>query len=90
MQVQVPHVAASVTAVIAVVCLLAAGSPGLLCGVLQVEGEQGRQGSSSHTWGGEGGGHTGGGLGGHTGRGVGDGHGAFTELDPGVVLELSC
>ena len=53
--VQVPHVAATVTAVVAAIRLLAAGSPGLLCGGLQVEGEQGWQGGSSHTGGGAGG-----------------------------------
>ena len=90
MLVQIPHVAATVTAVIAVVRQLAAGSPGLLCGGLHVEGEQGWQGGSSHTGGGAGGGHTGGELGGHTGQGVEGGHGAATELDPGIVLELSC
>ena len=90
-QVHVPDVLTSVTTVVAVVGLLdaglAAGGPVLLCGGLQVEGEEGRQGGSL-TGGRPGGSHTAVRLGSYTGPGLVEVHGAAGELDHGIVLEL--
>ena len=91
MLVQVPDVVTPVSAVVAIVSLLdaglAAGGPVLLCGGLQVEGEEGRQGGSL-TGGRPGGSHTAVRLGSYTGPGLGEAHGTARELDPGLVLKL--
>ena len=92
MLVQVPDVITPVSAVVAIVSLLdaglAAGGPVLLCGGLQVEGEEGRQGSSL-TGGRPGGSHTAVRLGSYTAPGLVEVYGAAGELDHGIVLELS-
>ena len=91
MLVQVPDVITPVSAVVAIVSLLdaglAAGGPVLLYGGLQMEGEEGRQGSSL-TGGRPGGSHTWVRMGSNTGPGLEEVHSAARELDHGVVLNL--